>query len=248
MKRFNNRDLELALRSSVGIAALRRGCLFFFLHWVFQLLHPLERPPRNDWYLLAMCQALQKTSLGRTRRLVINVPPRHLKSIAATAYTAWILGHNPSLKIMLATYGDKLGRDHLERLRLIMSHPVSQLLFPKTRLAPGGISQGVLHTTAGGGSRSVTVGGATTGFGADIILIDDAMNALDIISEAKRAELDRFYSATLLMRLNSKRRDVIISIQQRLGEDDIPARLIDSGAEHLCLAYEDTQRSIVELS
>lgn len=243
MKRLSNCDIELQLRSSLGVATFRRGFMYFFLHWVFQILHPLEQPLRPDWYLLAMCQALQKTFNRRTKRLVINVPPRHLKSIAATAYTAWMLGHNPALKIMLATYGDKLGRDHLERLRLIMSHPVYLMLFPKTRLAPGGISQGVLHTTAGGGSRSVTVGGATTGFGADIILIDDAMNALDIISEAKRIELDRFYSATLLTRLNSKRRGVIISIQQRLGEDDLPARLIESGAEHLCLpAYDDQER------
>ena len=243
MKRLSNRDLELTVRSSAGVAALRRGFLYFFVHWVFQIEHSLERPLRSDWYLLAMCQALQKTTNGRTRRLVINVPPRHLKSIAATAYTAWMLGHNPALKIMLATYGDKLGRDHLERLQRIMTHPAYLAMFPRTRLLPGGISQGVLSTTAGGNSRSVTVGGATTGFGADIILIDDTMNALDIMSEAKRAELDRFYSGTLLTRLNSKRRGVIISIQQRLGEDDLPARLIDAGAGALCLpAYDDQER------
>lgn len=247
MRRLNNRDLELALRYSVAVASLRRGFVYFFLHWAFQVLHSLDQPLRNDWYLQAMCQALQKTALGRTRRLVINVPPRHLKSIAATAYTAWMLGHNPALKVMLATYGDKLGRDHLERLQRLMCHPAYMMLFPKTGLVPGGISQGVLHTTAGGNSRSVTVGGATTGFGADIILIDDAMNALDIVSEAKRSELDRFYSATLLTRLNSKRRGVIISIQQRLGEDDLPARLIDAGAEHLSLAAFDDQEHIYDI-
>jgi len=78
--------------------------------------------------------------------------------------------------------------------------------------------------------------------GADIIIIDDAMKAEDIVSEARRAELDRFYSGTLLTRLNSKKNGIIISIQQRLGEDDLPGKLIATGAEHLCLpSYNDME-------
>ena len=124
-----------------------------------------------------------------------------------------------------------------------MSHPFYRRLFPRVRLNPGGIGRLALTTTKGGGCRVVTVGGATTGFGADIIIIDDAMKPEDITSEAKRAELDRFYRQTLLTRLNSKRRGIIISIQQRLGEDDLPGKLLEAGAEHLCLpSYDDRER------
>lgn len=73
-----------------------------------------------------------------------------------------------------------------------MNHPVYRLLYPGTRLLPGGKGEVILRTSVGGGCRSVTVGGATTGFGADIILIDDAMKADDIVSEARREELERF--------------------------------------------------------
>ncbi len=223
-------------------AALMRGFLVMFLPWVFRILHPGTKPLILRWYLLAMCQALQKTAIGQTRRLVINVPPRHLKSITAVAYTAWMLGRNPRLKIMFVTYGIKLSREHLANLQRVMEHPFYRLLFPNSALDPGGISQQALSTTAGGGCRGVTVNGATMGFGADIILIDDAMKADDYASEARREELERFFATTLLSRLNDKRRGVIVSLQQRLGAYDLPARMIEAGADHLSLpSYDDKE-------
>ncbi len=233
--------------AAAQVEALMRGWLVAFLPLVYKLLHPGKPPLVMDWYLLAMCQAFQKTAIGDIRRLVVNVPPRHLKSITSTAFTAWMLGHSPSHKFMFVTYGDKLGRDHLEWLEKIMTSPFYRRLFPEVRLLSGGIGRGVLRTTAGGGSRVVTVGGATTGFGADIILIDDAMKAEDITSEARRAELDLFYRGTLLTRLDSKQRGTLISIQQRLGPDDLPARLIEAGAEHLCLPSYDGQEQIYDI-
>ena len=223
-------------------AALMRAHLMFFLPWVFKVLHPGHEPLVLEWYLRAICQAFFKVACSRTRRLVINVPPRHLKSITSVAFVAWMLGRDPRLKFMLVTYGSKLSRDHLINLTRIMNHRVYRMLFPAARLTLGGIGQLLVSTTAGGGCRAVTVGGATTGHGADIIIIDDAMKAEDIVSEARRSELDRFYSGTLLTRLNSKKSGIIISIQQRLGEDDLPGRLIDAGAEHLCLpSYDDIE-------
>lgn len=243
MKTANQPEEDMPPSASLQSAAFMRGFLVAFLPVAFAILHPGERPLRMDWYLLAMCQAFQKSAVGRVRRLVINVPPRNLKSVTAAIYTAWMLGQSPALKIMFATYGDKLGRDHLERVRKVMSHPIYRRLFPNSRLLPGGMGEGVLRTTAGGGCRVVTVGGAATGFGADIIIIDDAIKADDYPSAARREEVDRFYRSTLLTRLNNKGRGVIISIQQRLGEDDLPGRLIEAGAEHLCLpAYDDQER------
>jgi predicted phage terminase large subunit-like protein len=234
---------HLTPSAALQSVALMRGFLVMFLPVAFRILHPGKEALRMDWYLQAMCQAFQKTSVGRTRRLVINMPPRNLKSVTAAIYTAWMLGHSPSLKIMFATYGDKLGRDHLERVRQVMQHPIYRRLFPRSRVVPGGTGEGVLRTTAGGGCRVVTVGGAATGFGADIIIIDDAIKADDYPSAARRDEVDRFYRSTLLTRLDNKERGVIISIQQRLGEDDLPGKLVEAGAEHLSLpAYDDVER------
>lgn len=223
-------------------AALMRRYLVFFLPWAFRALHDGAKPLVMHWYLWAMCQAFQKVALGQTTRLVINVPPRNLKSITSVAFTAWMLGRDPSLKIMLVTYGASLAKEHIDNCRALMLHPVYRQLYPATVLLPGGKGELIIRTAQGGGCRSVTVGGATTGFGADIILIDDAMKAEDITSEARRSELERFFSGTLITRLNSKASGVVISIQQRLGEDDLPQRMIDAGAEHLNLpAYHDQE-------
>lgn len=90
---------------NVMIAALMRSFLAFFLPWAFKILHP-DRPALNmRWYLWAMCQAFQRAAIGDVPRLVINLPPRNLKSITSVAFTAWMLGSNPRLKIMLVTYG-----------------------------------------------------------------------------------------------------------------------------------------------
>ena len=243
----NNNDLpggQTILSSQAR--ALMRSHLVFFLPWVFHILHPGERPLVMNWYLHAICQALHKTFLGKIQRLVVNVPPRHLKSISAVAFTAWLLGRNARHKIMLVTYGSRLSQEHLANLVRIMIHPVYRTLFPETRLDPG-ISQGVLKTTAGGGCRTVTVGGATTGFNSDYIIIDDAMKADDIVSEARREELDRFYRATLLTRFNDKRSGRLISMQQRLGEYDLPARLIEAGADHLCLPAWDDKEVVYDI-
>lgn len=157
-----------------------------------------------------------------------------------------MLGKDPKLKFMLVTYGDRLSKQHLKNLILIMKHPGYQALFPQTRLVTITTGELVIETSLSGGCRCVTVSGATTGFGADIIIIDDAMKADEINSEARREELDRFYSGTLLTRLNNKRRGLIISIQQRLGEDDLPNRLIEAGAEHLNLPAIGDKETIYE--
>lgn len=108
--------------TNIQVAALMRTHLMFFLPWVFKVLHPGHEPLILEWYLRAICQAFYKVAAGRTRRLVINVPPRHLKSITSVAFVAWMLGRDPRLKFMLVTYGSKLSRDHLINLTRIMNH------------------------------------------------------------------------------------------------------------------------------
>ena len=93
------------------IPAARRQHLQFFVMKVFETLHP-ERPPLETvWYLEAICHALEEVKAGRKKRLVITVPPRHLKSITTSvAFVAWMLGHEPGLKIMVASYSQDLAR------------------------------------------------------------------------------------------------------------------------------------------
>jgi hypothetical protein len=109
---------------------------------------------------------------GRTRRLIISVPPRHLKSLlASVAFPAWCLGHDPSAQIVCASYAqdlaDKLSRD----CRHIVSSDRYQRVFP-TRLSPRHQAVPEFETTARGCRVATSVGGVLTGRGADIIIIE----------------------------------------------------------------------------
>lgn len=220
----------------ISPAALYRQSLFPFVREAFRQLHPGQPPLERSWYMRAMCHALEQSYRGDTRRLVINVPPRYGKSVTASvAFTAWLLGQDPTLKILVGTYGEELSRQHDQQLRQVMNSPQYRAAFPATVIDRSRTRQLDLHTTAGGFRKAVTTGGAATGFGGDFILLDDCMKAQDATSEAERQRVKDWFCGTIGTRLNNKREGRIISIQQRLHEDDLTALILEGGAEHLNL-------------
>lgn len=227
----------------ISPSLLYRAHLKYFVREAFRQLHPNSPPLELCWYMQAMCHALERTFAGELRRLVINVPPRHGKSITASvAFCAWLLGLDPAQKILVATYNEDLARLHDRQLRQIMESAEYRSAFPAARIDKSRTRQLDLHTTAGGFRMAVTTGGSATGFGGDFIILDDCMKAQDASSEAERTRLREWYSGTIGTRLNDKNQGVIISIQQRLHEDDLSAFMLDAGAEHLNLPAIATQR------
>jgi len=218
------------------LAAARRQDLSLFVMKVFETLHPGEDPLELAWYIRAMCNALHEVRAGNKDRLVITVPPRHLKSItAAVAFPAWLLGHHPSMKVMVASYSQDLARQHSNLTRAVMESAWYKRDFPRTRIREGGNRALELETTRNGKRKAVSVGGSITGFGAGIIVVDDCMKAEDVRSPARREEVRSWFDGTLQNRLDNKRVGQIVSIQQRLHEDDLPAYMLDKGYEHLNL-------------
>lgn len=218
------------------LSALRRRHFKFTLIKVFETLHPGAPALQCGWYIEAMCHALTEAARGNSPRLVITVPPRHLKSItAAVALVAWLLGHDPTLKIMVASYSHGLARLHAQHTRRVLESDWYKRDFPGTRISANGNSLLELVTTAGGGRKAVSVGGSTTGFGADIIIVDDCMKADEARSPTVREQTREWFDGTLVSRLNNKATGIVISIQQRLHEDDLPAHLLEKGYRHLNL-------------
>lgn len=218
------------------LSAARRSRLDLFVVKVFEMLHPGDPPLELVWYLQAISHQLERVWSGDVRRTVITVPPRHLKSITvAVAFVAWALGHRPGIKIMVASYSQDLARLHSNQTRMIMECDWYKRDFPTTRIRGDGNRALELVTTAGGSRKAVSVSGSTTGFGADIIIIDDCMKADEARSETVRAGIKEWYDGTLHSRLNDKPKGPVISIQQRLHEDDLPAYLLEKGFEHLNL-------------
>lgn len=219
--------------STVADAA-RRRFFYFFLKKVFAHLHNGQDMP-NDDYLEALAFALQAAHEEDGGRLLVTIPPRHLKSIAAAvALPAWVLGNDPAKKVMVATYGDELSREHASNCASVMKSRWYQSLFPATHICS--TNQSELRTTSGGGRRAVSHGGPTTGFGADLIIVDDLLKAQDAPSEARRANVHDYFRSALMSRFNDPSKGSLISIQQRLHEDDLPANLLEAGGfQHLNL-------------
>jgi predicted phage terminase large subunit-like protein len=185
----------------------------------FQDLNPQAELAMN-WHLEVIAAKLTEVREGKIRRLIINLPPRHLKSLMASiAFPAWCLGHDPSAQILCISYAqdlaDKLARD----CRSIMTSPWYRRIFG-ARLAPHRQAVQEFITTRQGYRLATSTGGVLTGRGADIILIDDPLKPEEALSDAQRQAANEWYDHTLYSRQNDKRRSAIVMIMQRLHEDD----------------------------
>jgi len=196
-----------------------------FNHRCFLELNPTT-PFDPNWHIEVMCAGLEDCRHGKNRRLIINVPPRSLKSLTASvAYVAWLLGHNPSAKIISASYGQDLSEKHARDCRQIMTSPFFRELFPECQLSD---RQAVheFETTAGGFRYSTSVGGPFTGRGADFIVVDDPAKPDQVLSDRERINTNDWFSNTVRTRLNDQRTGVIIMTMQRLHLDDLVGHVL----------------------
>jgi predicted phage terminase large subunit-like protein len=179
-------------------------------------------------YIELLAAALERCRTGRTKRLIINLPPRTLKSHAASvAFPAWLHGHDPAKQIICASYGQDLADKHARDCRTLMNSAFYRGLFPAATLAPDKQSVNEFITKVGGFRISTSVGGVVTGRGADIIILDDVMKPEDALSETRRKAGNDWYRTTLLSRLNSKEHGVIIIVMQRLHQEDLVGEVLD---------------------
>src|SRR5262252_6409235 len=204
---------------------LLRHDLVTFAGRCFQDLNPQTCLAVN-WHLEVIAAKLMEVWEGKITRLIINLPPRHLKSLMASiAFPAWCLGRDPTAQILYVSYAqdlaDKLARD----CRGIMMSPWYRQLFP-TRLAPHRQAVQEFITTRQGYRLATSTGGVLTGRGADIILIDDPLKPDEALSDAQRQACNEWYDHTLYSRLNDKRHGAIVIIMQRLHEDDLVGHVL----------------------
>jgi hypothetical protein len=184
---------------------------------------------QRNWHLEAMTAALNDVINGKSRRLIITVPPRSLKSICASvALPAFALGQDPSGNIICVSYSDDLSRKHGNDCRALMHSTMYRRIF-RTRISPLKDTEAEIRTTAGGSRLTTSVGGTLTGRGGNLLIIDDPLKPQDAQSESARDSLKQWYSNTLLSRLDHKSEGSIIVVMQRLHPDDLVGHLLEEG-------------------
>jgi len=201
------------------LQALLRTELRFFIRKVFTTVSPGETYLHN-WHVDAIAHQLMRVRSGESRRLLINQPPRSLKSICVSvAYVAWLLGHDPTRHVIVASYSGDFAAELHRQFRMVIASEWYAAVFPNLHLAK---ETGLELVTSQGGSRYATsVGGTLTGRGADLIIVDDPLNANEVHSETARKRVIDWYGGALVSRLNDKQTGSIIAVMQRLHEDDL---------------------------
>jgi predicted phage terminase large subunit-like protein len=200
-----------------------------FLHRCFQELVPGEEF-RDNWHHELIAHNLERVRQGACPRLIITLPPRNLKSIQVTvALVAWVLGHNPSARVMCVSYSQELSEKHARDRLTLLRAPWYQEIFPGTRLKAKKPAAHHFETTAGGACFATSIGGVVTGMGADVIIIDDPLKPEEALSEVVRKRCNEFVENTLASRLNDKLTGKMILVMQRLHEDDLVGCLLEKG-------------------
>jgi predicted phage terminase large subunit-like protein len=166
------------------------------------------------------------------------MPPRSLKSITASvAFPAYVLGHDPSKRIICVSYSGDLAKKHSNDFRALLDSPFYRSLFPRTRIGPFKNSETEIELTARGSRLATSVGGTLTGRGGDILCIDDPLRADDALSETKRTGANQWFTTTLLSRLDDKRLGAIVVVMQRVHIDDLTGFLLAQSDEWEVLSF-----------
>jgi predicted phage terminase large subunit-like protein len=215
--------------------ALLRTDFRAFVEYVFGLLRPGE-PFKPNWHIDAMAHKVSQVASGEVKRLIITVPPRHLKSIiASVALPAWYLGHNPSERVVAVSYSADLARTHANDFRRVVNDPLYQTVFPRMRLSRD--TDNEIQTTLRGRRYATSIGGTLTGRGGNLIIIDDPLKPSDAVSDVSRNRVIEWYGSTLSTRADDKQTARTVVVMQRIHVDDLVGHLLekDAGFETLNL-------------
>jgi len=198
-------------------------------------------PFKDNWHLQAVSEHLQAVKEGEIKRLIINVPPRHMKSISvAVALPAWTWATQPSKKFLYASYAASLSiRDSTKCRRLIDSPWYKAHFGDKFKLTDDQNQKQRFENDKTGYRIATSVGGALTGDGGDIIVVDDPHNSVEADSSKVREGVLEWWDQAMQTRLNDPQTGAFVIIMQRLHEQDLTGHILanELGNEwdHLCL-------------
>lgn len=192
-----------------------------------------------QWFHEEIARALEAVERGEIKRLMVEMPPRHGKSEEISVkFPAWLMGRHPDWPVINASYSSTLSEKHSGECRDIVRSPAFQAIFPgvvvKGDTAAKDFWQ-VQHGKPddfdyldGGGYQAVGVGGAATGFGARVLIVDDPVkNREEADSEVMREKVWGWFSSVARTRLEKD--GAVIVVMTRWHEDDLAGRLLATG-------------------
>jgi hypothetical protein len=216
------------------ISSILRRDLAAFIEKSFHTINPSAEFLRN-WHIEQIARNLTDVTNGKIRRLIINIPPRYLKSICVNvAWPAWLLGNNPSTRIISASFNRSLANKHSLDTRRIMSQSWYAKNSPACQFSSDQNEKNKFYTTQNGFRLATSIFGGITGEGGNVLIIDDPMSPEMAASANERRRVQTWFDQTFSTRLDNKKTGAIVLVMQRLHEDDLSGVLLRRGGwEHL---------------
>ncbi len=188
----------------------------------------------NGAHHVKMAEAFERVAEGKVKRLIINMPPRHTKSeFASYLLPAWFLGKFPNKKVIQTSHTAELAVGFGRKVRNLVDQDVYRDIFPGVGLQTDSKAAGRWATNKGGDYFAIGVGGAVTGKGADILIIDDPHSE----QEAAQAEVNpEIYDKTYEWYTSGPRQRLqpggaIIVVMTRWSKKDLTGQVLKAASQ-----------------
>lgn len=228
-----------------ALQALCRSNLGAFTCKAFTVVEPGTKFEHN-WHIDCIAEHLQAVWTGEIRKLIINMPPRALKThTAAVSFPAWGMGRDPTKRFMLTSFKGSLAEKMTRKTRMLMKSSWYKDTFPNTKISDELDRQYYFETTDRGQYFSSSMS-SVTGEGCDIQILDDPLNPDEALSDQIRQSTIDTIRGTLFSRFNDPREMRFVLDMQRLHDADPTGELLkDMGWVLLKLPAEAKNRTHV---
>lgn len=204
----------------------------FLAYCIYITKGTFKTPP----HVITICKLLDDLSNGITTRQIISLPPRMGKSyISSILFPSYLLGRDPTYKIIGSSYGWDLSKVFAKELLQIISSEEYKKIFPDTALLNDGKSSTLWYTTKGGYYKSTSRGSAITGLSAHFIIADDLIkNSTEAKSPSLLKSIQDWFWSTLYSRLTKKldgSEPCVLLLMTRWSKNDLIGHLLDTNSE-----------------
>ena len=226
-----------------------RKSFYYFVKTFWAVIIP--EVPVFNWHIEYICKELQDLSYYIVNRLpkpydiIINIPHGRTKSTIVTImWHPWLWTQDPRLRVISNSYSGDLSLEHASKSKDIITSDLYRTLFPEIIIRHDKSGKGSYENVKGGARYSTSTGGTITGKHAHIILNDDPVNPKQAESDSLRLQANE-HTKTLSSRKVDKKNTPMVTIMQRLHDDDVTGYLLKQKGDkirHICLPAEVSDR------
>jgi predicted phage terminase large subunit-like protein len=211
-----------------------------FVRLAWPIVEP-STPFVPGWHIDAIIEHLEAVTRGQIRNLLINVPPRHMKSLLVSVFwPAWEWILYPGRRWLYSSYAATLSTRDSVRCRMLIESPWYQARWGDRFSLAGDQNTKIRFENNRSGYRIATsVGGSATGEGGDRIVCDDPHNVGEVESDSVRKGTLDWFDVVMSTRVNDPKTTARVVVMQRCHQQDLSGHLLEQGGwEHLCLPAE----------